>query len=347
MDKVLFAGTAVTREGAVGSMYRMEHGGDWTRVADLPDDVAVQAIVQHPTREQILFAATRKGLYKSSDKGRSWRDVRATADPKVQFWSVEVDPRNPEHLFAGTSPIGVFESQDCGETWTPCVVDNPERFNIRFGASRVMRLAFHPSDARVLYGIAEINGFMVSTDGGKTWRGAQSGLLDLAQRDALKSRIETDDDAEGMLDAHAVTTTPAAPDSAFYLCRMGVFETTDLGRQFSDLEVGKQAPFSYCRDLRVVAGQPHKFYACFSISSRSHAGAVFTSDDLGRNWRRADAQVTPLSTVMGINVHRHDAGGVISATRGGQVFYTFDAGQSWHEKPLPAEAGDAFCVAMI
>ncbi|MCK9507365.1 MAG: hypothetical protein M0Q54_02910 [Pigmentiphaga sp.] len=346
MDQVLFAGTAVTREGAIGSLYRLQAGTQWEKVADIPDDAAVQAIVQHPARPQLIFLATRKGLYKSEDKGRSWRLIPIDADG-AQFWSIEVDPRNPDHLFAGTSPIGVFESTDCGESWTRCHVDHPERFTIRFGASRVMRLAFHPTNPDVLYGIAEINGFMVSLDGGKTWKGESRGLLGQAAHAHLKNKIETSDDAEGMFDAHAVTTTPASPDSLYYLCRMGVFESMDKGRTFTDLEVRNFAPFSYCRDLRVTADNPRKLYACFSIASRSNAGAVYTSDDLGKTWRRADSIVTPQSTIMGINVHTADGKGVISVTRGGQVFHTFDGAQTWTETQLPATAGDAFCVAMI
>jgi photosystem II stability/assembly factor-like uncharacterized protein len=345
MEKILFAGTAVTREGAIGSLYRKAPGGDWEKAADIPDSAAVQAIVQHPQRPHTLFAATRKGIYKSEDRGVSWR--LAKAPENTQFWSVEVDPRNPDHMFAGTSPVGVVESHDGGNTWAPCEVDNPERFDIRFGSSRVMRLAFHPTNPDVLYGIAEINGFMLSRDGGKTWKAEPQGLLALSELEHLKSRIETSDDAEGMFDAHAITTTSASPDSLFYLCRMGVFESQDLGRTMHDLEVKRFAPFFYCRDLRVVAGQPRKFYACFSIASRSNAGAVYTSDDLGKNWRRADPQVTAQSTIMGINVHGKDAGGVISVTRGGQVFYTFDGAENWTEAQLPADAGDAFCVAMI
>ncbi|MBF5004803.1 VPS10 domain-containing protein [Diaphorobacter caeni] len=345
MDKVLFAGTAVTRENAIGSLYRMEHGKEWVKAGDIPDNAAVQAIVQHPVDVNIIFAATRKGIFQSRDKGVSWRNV--FSPDGIQFWSIEFDPRDANHLFAGTAPIGVFESRDGGETWAACEVNHTERFNIRFGASRVMRLAFHPTNDQVLYGIAEINGFMLSEDGGKTWNARTGALVELAKDPALKSKIETDDEAEGMFDAHAITTSPAKPDALFYLCRMGVFESNDRGKSLEDLQVRKFAPFSYCRDLRVVAGKPEKLYACFSISSRSEAGAVYTSDDLGKNWRRADSQVNPQSTIMGINAHIKDGNGVISVTRGGQVFYTFDGADSWFEKPLPENAGDAFCVAMI
>lgn len=346
MNKILFAGTAVTREGAIGSLYKLEHGKSWEKIKDIPDTAAVQAIVQHPQFEEIIFAATRKGIYKSTDKGQAWRCVQES-EQNIQFWSVEVDPRNPNHLFAGTSPIGVFESHDCGDTWAACEVHHPEQFAIRFGASRVMRLAFHPTNDQILYGIAEINGFMLSVDGGKTWRTESTGLLELAKQPHLRNKIETDDESEGMFDAHAVTTSLASPDSLFYICRLGIFESQDLGKSFRDLEVGKYAPFTYCRDLRMAVGQPEKMYACFSISSRSNAGAVYTSDDLGKSWRHANPQVTALSTVMGMNVHQEDPNGVIAVTRGGQVFYTFDGAQSWFETQLPETAGDAFCVAMV
>src|SRR5690606_11020339 len=111
MDQVLFAGTAVTREGAIGSLYRLQAGAQWEKAADIPDDAAVQAIVQHPTRPELIFLATRKGIYKSEDKGQHWRLIPISANG-AQFWSIEVDPRNPDHLFAGTSPIGVFDSTD-------------------------------------------------------------------------------------------------------------------------------------------------------------------------------------------------------------------------------------------
>src|SRR6266702_1949354 len=87
------------------------------------------------------------------------------------------------------------------------------RFMISFGDSRVMRIAFNPANPDVMYAVAEINGFLVSENGGETWRGEPEGLLELAKLAHLKSRIETDDDAEGVFDAHSVCTTPADPDA--------------------------------------------------------------------------------------------------------------------------------------
>ena len=345
MRGVILAGTAVTRPDAIGCLYRLEQGGGWTLADTLPQDAGVQALTPDPSHPDRVYAATRKGLYRSEDAGATWSKLPATEG--VQYWSLLVDPKDPDRLFAGTSPVGVVRSTDGGRTWAASACDPGERYKISFGASRMMKLAFHPTDPQVMYGAAEINGFYVSTDAGLNWRRAVEGVSVLADDPSLKNTELTDDDTEGMFDAHAVTTTAAKPEAAFYVCRMGVFETDDLGESMRDLDVGRFAPFRYTRDVRVAPNDPKTLYACFSIASRSHAGAMYRSPDLGETWVRADPEMKATSTIMGFGVHVKEAGGIASVTRHGQVFYTTDDGAHWSEAQLPADAGDAFCAAIL
>ncbi|MDR5752467.1 MULTISPECIES: VPS10 domain-containing protein [unclassified Caballeronia] len=346
MKNLMLVGTAASRPDAIGTIFTLRPGGEWETADGIPADASVQAITPHPERENLIFAATRKGVYRSMNSGQSWQRLNVT-DENAQFWCVVTSPHNPDTLFAGTAPVGFYRSDDGGDTWKKCKADYPERFKISFGASRVMRIAFHPTDPSVLYAVSEINGFLLSDDGGETWHGRNDGLVALSQQPHLKSKIETDDDAEGMFDAHSVVTTPADPDALFYICRLGIFESRNKGNTFRDIKVGKFAPFAYTRDCRFVAGSPKKMYACFSISSRSNAGALYGSDDLGKTWYRADSQVDPQSTMLGFGVHATDPNGIVTVTRGGQVFYTLDGGQSWTEKRLPQQAGDAFSGAIL
>lgn len=345
MRGVILVGTAVTRPDSIGSLYRLAPDGVWERPGTLADDAAVQAITPHPSKPDTVYVAARKGLFASNDAGATWSKLDAPED--VQYWSFLIDPENPERMFAGTSPPGIVRSEDGGKTWVKSECEFTERYEIKFGASRMMKLAFHPTDKNIMYGAAEIQGMFASTDGGKTWARANEGIDYLSRQPHLKNTELTTDDTEGMYDAHAVVTTPAAPDSVFYICRMGVFESNDLGKTMRDLEVGKQAPFKYTRDLRVNPEDPKKLYACFSISSRSERGAMFLSPDLGKTWRRADPDMDVRSTIMGFGQHAVEPGKIVNVTRHGQVFYTFDDCASWKEAQLPANAGDAFCSTVL
>ncbi len=92
-------------------------------------------------------------LFRSEDGGQSWAPVSGWNDhPMWGTWtedgadgtpdgsilhSINVDPRDPRHLYIGVSGGGVFESTDGGEEWRPfnrgCAADfNPEP-NPEFG----------------------------------------------------------------------------------------------------------------------------------------------------------------------------------------------------------------------
>lgn len=346
MRNLMLVGTAVTRPESVGTLYKIRDGGEWEVAQGIPLDASVQAITPHPSRDNLVFAATRNGVYRSEDAGESWQRLNVT-DEALQFWSIVVSPHDPDLLFAGTAPVGFFRSHDCGQTWIKCEANHPERYEIKFGGSRAMRVAFHPYDPKLMYAVAEINGLLISRDGGQTWHGEDRGLSVLAQQPHLKNTELTTDDTEGMFDAHSVCTTPAKPDALFYICRMGIFESDDQGKNFKDLEVGKYAPFFYTRDCRFVANDPRSMYACFSISSRSERGELYRSHDLGHSWERADKPVQAHSTMMGFGVHVTDPNGVVTVTRHGQIFYTLDGSRTWTEKQLPSNAGDAFCGAIL
>lgn len=75
------------------------------------------------------------GLFRSDDHGDNWAPVAGWCDhTSWATWtnwedpgspdgsilhSVNVDPRDPQHLYLGVSSGGVFESTDGGATWTP------------------------------------------------------------------------------------------------------------------------------------------------------------------------------------------------------------------------------------
>jgi hypothetical protein len=348
MSSVLLIGTAVTRPGALGTLFRAAQGGEWQPASGIPLDTGVQALTAHPARPGTVYAATRAGLYESSDSGASWTRLDVT-DKKLEMWSVTVHPTQPDVLFVGTSPVSVFRSDDAGKSWRE-VASMPELcdYSKATVASRVMRICFDPTNPQLLFAACETNGLIVSEDGGATWRDSSRALIELAEEyHGFRSAIITPNLFEGILDGHAVIVTPNRPGVVFYACRMGVFSSPDKGASWLNHDVARFAPFSYSRDLRLALDDPRTFYLVLSIGARSEAGAMYRSDDVGVTWKRVDEPVTARSTIMSMNLHPTDPNKVIYLTRGGQVMWSEDRCASWNEKQLPAQAGDGFCAAIV
>ena len=342
----VYVGAARTTSRMLGGLFRSAVGdGHWELVTKgLPDPTNVYAITVHPERPEVVYLGTQDGPYRSVDRGASWERLGLPDDGK-EIWSVCVHPRNPTVLYAGASPVGVYRSDDGGDTWRrlPKALQ-PEMVKMSF-ACRVMRLAVDPTHPDEVYAALEVGGAMRSLDAGETWSDCSAELLALAERPHLKSKIQSDTEAEGMLDAHALCVSAAQPGTVFLAVRMGLFRSADRGKSWQDMEVGRFSPLTYGRDVRVSPQDPRTLYACLSPASRSENGSLYRSQDLGQTWARFDHGLTPRSTMMGVALHPTDPGVVHCVTRHGQVFGTQDAGRTWRESLLPEAVQDVYAIA--
>lgn len=89
----------------------------------------------HASEPGVWWAGTSPpGLFRSDDGGETWDSVPGFNDnPKYPDWcppeagapdgallnQVQIDPRDPTHIYIATSSGGVFESRDRGEAWAP------------------------------------------------------------------------------------------------------------------------------------------------------------------------------------------------------------------------------------
>jgi photosystem II stability/assembly factor-like uncharacterized protein len=333
--------TAGTRPGI---FRRVGDGGFEQLVKGLPATTYVQAITVHPTNPDVVYIGTHDGPYRSTDGGDRWERLRFP-ESGLQVWSILVHPQNPRRLYAGTSPVGVFRSDDGGDTWRrlPGAVQ-PERVKMPF-ACRVMRLTAAAARPETLYAAIEVGGVMRSEDGGETWTDCSADLVKLAELPHLKSRIASDTDIEGMLDAHALCASAAQPGTVFVALRMGLFKSVDGGRGWKDMEIGRFSPLTYGRDIRVSPQDPRTLYACLSPAARSQDGSLYRSRDVGETWTRFDHGVKAETTMMGVALHPSDPDRVYCVSRTAQVFGTEDGGRTWREDRLPDGVQDVYAVA--
>jgi photosystem II stability/assembly factor-like uncharacterized protein len=341
----LFVGAGKFTGGTLSGLFRQAAGEDrWQPITKgLPEPASIQALTVHPTNRDVLFAGTQDGVYRSGDGGTSWRRTDFPRD--LQVWSVTVHPRNARVVYAGTSPVGICRSEDGGETWKRLPnVSQPERIKMAF-ACRVMRIAVVPGTPDEIYAGLEVAGAMRSLDGGEHWDDCSADLVSLAERPNLKSRIQSDSEAEGMLDAHALAVSDAAPGSVFLAVRMGMFRSDDKGRHWRDMEVGRFSPLTYARDVRVSPHDARTLYACLSPAARSEDGSLYRTTDLGASWSRVDHGVKARATMMALALDAGDADHVACVSRCGQVFSTRDGGKSWRESLLPDGVKDVYALA--
>jgi photosystem II stability/assembly factor-like uncharacterized protein len=328
-----------------GLFRRAPDGAQWQSLTKgLPENVETRAFAVHPREPDVLYAGTQDGPYRTTDGGERWERL-GFPDRDAVVWSLAFHPTRPQVMYAGVAPVGIYRSENGGDTWTKLPgAKSPGHCEMGF-PTRVTRIVVDPVLPDVVYAALEVSGVIRSTDGGQTWTDLSAPLIKLADAPHLKSRIGSDIDAEGMLDSHAFAVSSAAPGSAFLAVRMGLFRTDDRGATWSDIEIGRYSPLTYCRDVIVSPQDPRVMYACLSTAARGSDGSLYRSTDVGRTWRRFDHDVKARGTMMAAAAHPRDPARVYCAARCGQVFGTEDAGASWREYPLPTGVQDVYTVA--
>jgi photosystem II stability/assembly factor-like uncharacterized protein len=330
------------QKGTVGVFSRQADTGQWEHV--LPEHEAYTVNV-HPTDPDVVFAGTADGVYRSTDRGRTFRRTNFP-DSGIQIWSFLVDAHDRKLIYAGGSPISVYRSEDGGETWRALPNPGmPDRAVMPF-ACRVMRMAQHPTQPGTIYAALEVNGVMRTTDGGESWTDRSADLIRLAQFPHLKSKIVSDTFNEGMLDGHAIAISAAEPDKVIVATRMGLFETADTGKTWQDMEIGRFSPTTYGRDIKVSPQNGNTLYAALSVAAASKDGGVYRSTDKGTTWKRFD-KVQVHGTIMSVTLHPTDPNQVFLGARyDGEIFGTEDGGTTWEALPLPSGVKDIYSVAV-
>ncbi len=128
--------------------------------------------------ENGAWAGTHGGIFKSTDRGTTWKPLtRGLPAEGVVQADVAVAPSEPNRIYATVAtgqPVGIYRSDDAGESWTRITTDT--RPAGRIGGGDLPVPVVDPKNPDVVI-IASTVAWR-STDGGKNWvalRGAPGG----------------------------------------------------------------------------------------------------------------------------------------------------------------------------
>jgi photosystem II stability/assembly factor-like uncharacterized protein len=320
-------------------------------------------IVHHmmldPRDRRSLLVAARTGhlgptVFRSADFGKTWKEAatppafpKAPAGQKGRvvdhvFWLTPGQAAEPGVWYAGTSPQGLFRSEDGGNTWAPVPGFNDHAMYAKWTGGeqdgtpdgpKLHSILVDPRDARHLYIGMSSGGVFESLDRGNGWQPLNKGC----EVDFLP-----DPNPEYGHDPHCVRLHPLAPDILYQQNHCGIYRMeraagvwTRIGRNMPKTVGDIGFPMVlHPRDPEAAWVFPMDGTSVWPRTSPGGKPAVYMTRNAGKSWRRHDAGLPRAQgwfTVkrQAMTADQHDPVGLYFGTTGGELWASRNEGEKW------------------
>lgn len=318
----------------------------------------VSHLVLDPRDGCTLLAAVSTGhlgptLFRSTDLGQHWQEARrppafaSTTDGSgraVQqtFWLTPCHANEPGVWYAGTSPQGLFRSEDGGDTWSPCscINDDPE-YRKWMGTAqdgtpdgpKLHSIIVDPRDPAHLYFAMSGGGVHESTDGGRTFTPLLKGL-------EVVEGFDLDDPTYH--DPHCVRMCPSQPDRLYQQNHCGIYRIDRPADTW--VRIGRNMPASvgdigfpmvlHPRDPDTAWVFPMDGSGVWPRTSPDGRPAVWGTRDGGERWQRLDAGLPAEQAWWTVKrqamcADMLDPVGLYFGTTSGELWASADEGGQW------------------
>lgn len=321
----------------------------------------VHHLVLDPRDGRTLLAAAKTGhlgptIFRSTDFGKTWKESAkppAFAKPpegsKVAarsvdhtFWLTPAHGNEPNVWYAGTSPQGLFRSEDGGVTWAPfSTVNDDPQYREWMGAQqdgtpdgpKMHSFIVDPRDSKHLYFGMSGGGVHESTDGGKTFTPIVSGMEVVQGFDPTVITFH---------DPHCVRLCPSNPDRLYQQNHCGIYRLDRPSTTW--VRIGNNMPKSvgdigfpmvvHPWDADTAWVFPMDGTTVWPRTSPGGKPAAYVTRDAGHTWKRLD-QGLPAKhawwTVkrQAMAADKRDPVGLYFGTTSGELWMSRDEGRKW------------------
>lgn len=292
------------------------------------------------------------GLYRSSDRGETWRYLSAeTSLLPVLPTVIAPDPTVPNVLYVGMGGAGLYKSWDSGNSWQSLNAGIPAQLT-----ALVRKIVFHPGDSNTLFLVGEFDqrGAVVKgVNGGENWEQlyvelpVSSEITDFAIDNIDTNKYFAIGQARAFLisedageswsarywfqgDPGHMAINPELPQ-VFWVgeSRNGILKSTDEGRTWQ--EVGNR---SIPREINAITFNPNRNSGVYLTTN----DGIFYSDSEGEIWEMI-TETLPVrqQEISSISFHPDDPD-QFSLVIGNNLYTTRNHGNSWQVQEIGIEA---------
>lgn len=319
----------------------------------------VHHVVLDPRDGRTMLMAARTGhlgptIFRSTDLGKTWKEAkRPPAFPKAAegkkglvvdhvFWLSPGHPIEKGVWYAGTSPQGLFRSEDCGMTWEGVTGFNNHPMRSRWTGGeqdqtpdgpKFHSILIDPRDPNHMYIALSSGGVFESTDKGADWRPLNKGCRADFMPDPL---------SEYGHDPHCVRLHPLKPDRLYQQNHCGIYRMDRAEGRW--VRIGENMPKKigdigfpivlHPRDPETVWVFPMDGTEVWPRTSPEGRPAVYITRSAGERWIRQDKGLPPKQgwfTVkrQAMTADTHEPVGIYFGTTAGEIWGSRNEGKQW------------------
>lgn len=300
--------------GAAG-IFKSIDGGDFWFARNSIDSskstissASISDMAFDPFDNNIIYTGTEgNGLYKSVNNGESWKrviDDNNTLSSGAIINQIAIDRRESSHVFVAAfqnNSGAIFKTEDGGRSWKQLYI-------VPLSKQDIKTIVVDPTNPNMIYAGTTAGGFLISSDGGDSWR-------------VSKWFFEP---------INKIIINPSNPAELFMVIKgKGLYKTYDRGVNWTDLTSSFSGYQSAARIENLVIDPTRN-----NVLYMTSAYGLLRSDDGGNSWRSIKILVPQEALpVQDIAVDKNNYRNLYMSA-GSKIYISDDWGENWSVKSL-------------